>query len=186
MTLGKPKEMWYNNKVSYGKGVYAMKRLDTEESKQVCYQAGIAALEQYYDRQFELIKKGNTDLVTLELVMLGKALDFVHLVRTRLGIELQTAESSVKDFEEVVDAFTRGVVQDNFFADETGIAKSMAAYFGLLMIANIGGTWEDTESGAAVNINGRSAYVDEYVERRLLGLSNLDALTFYNSVKLAR
>lgn len=163
-----------------------MKRLDTEEGKRACYSAGIAALEQYYDRQFDMIKKGNTDLVTLELVMLGKALDFVHLARKRLGIELQTTESSVKDFEEVTDAFTRGVVQDNLFADESSIAKSMAAYFGMLIIANIGGEWEDTEAGMAVNVNNRLAYVDEYVERRLLGLSNLDALTFYNSVKLSQ
>ncbi len=163
-----------------------MKRLDTEESRKIHYSADMQALEQYYDRQFELIKKGNTDLVTLELVMLGKALDFVHLVKKRLGIELQTGERSVKDFEEVMDAFTRGVVQDNFFADECSIAKGMAAYFGLLMIANIGGEWEDTEGGAVVVVNGRSAYVDEYVERRLLGLSTLDAQTFYNSVKLVK
>ena len=54
------------------------------------------------------------------------------------------------------------------------------------MIANIGGAWEDTEGGAVVVVNGRSAYVDEYVERRLLGLSTLDAQTFYNSVKLVK
>ncbi len=163
-----------------------MKRLDTEESKKICYSAGVAELQRYYDRQFDMVRKGNTDLVTLELVMLGQALDFVHLVKKRLGIELGTGERSVKEFEEVIDAFTRGVLQDNFFADENGIAKSMSAYFGILMIANIGGEWEDTENGRAVNVNGRNAYVDEYVERRLLGLSDLDAQTFYNSVKLAQ
>ncbi len=163
-----------------------MKRLEHEDSKKICWSADIPQLEQYYDRQFDMIKQGNTDLVTLELVMLGKALDFVHLVKKRLGIDLQTREASVKDFEEVIDAFTRGVVQDNFFTDEGSIAKSMGAYLGLLMMANIGGTWEDTENGMAVQVNGRTAYVDEYVEKRLVGLSNLDALTFYNSVKLAK
>ena len=50
------------------KAVVCMKRLDTEESRKIHYSADMQALEQYYDRQFELIKKGNTDLVTLELV----------------------------------------------------------------------------------------------------------------------
>ena len=163
-----------------------MKRLDREDGKKIPYSASIAELESFYDRQFDLIKKGNTDLVTLELVMLGKALDFVHTARKRLGTELTTKESSVGELEEVVDACVRGVVQDNFFTDEYSVASRMSAYLGLLIITNIGGTWEDTENGMAVNVNGRSAYVSEYIEKRLLGLSDLDVQTFYNSVRLAK
>ncbi len=163
-----------------------MKRLDNEKSRTIDYHSDIPELERFYERQFEMIKKGNTDLVTLELVMLGKALDFIQLARKKLGIELDTGECAVKKLEEVIDALERGVVQDNFFSEDSGnIAGSMSAYFGLLMIANIGGIWEDTENGTAVNINGRYAYVYEYIERRLLGLSELDAQTFYDSVKTA-
>lgn len=164
-----------------------MKRLDNEDSRRINYSADISELERFYERQFGMIKKGNTDLVTLELVMLGKALDFVHIAGKKLGIKLSTGESSVKEFEEVLDALCRGVVQDNFFSEDNGsIAGSVSAYLGVLIIANIGGSWEDTENGKAVNVNGRYAYVDEYVERRLLGLSELDAVTYYNSVSVAK
>ena len=163
-----------------------MKRLEHEESRIINYQAEISELEKYYERQFEMIKKGNTDLVTFELVMLGKALDFIHLTKKRLGIELNLGEGSVSVLEEVIDAFERGVVQDSLFSEDRGsIAGAMSAYLGVLIIATIGGSWEDTESGAAVDVNGRSAYVDEFVERRLLGLSQLDVQTYYNSVKTA-
>jgi|GEM_PF-4155407 len=163
-----------------------MKRLDREDGKKIPYSEDISALERYYNRQFEMIKKGNTDLVTLELLMLGKALDFVHLVQKRLGVELGTGESSVTKLEEVTDALTRGVVQDNLFTDEYSIAGSMSAYLGLLMIVNIGGSWEDTENGMAVVVNGREAFVGDYVERRLLGLSGLSVKSFYDSVALAK
>ena len=163
-----------------------MKRLDNENSRRINYQADIPELEEFYERQFKMIKKGNTDLVTLELVMLGKALDFIQFVSKKLGVELNTDESSVKKLEEVIDALERGVVQDNFFAEDSGnIAGSMSAYLGILVIANIGGMWEDTESGTAVNVNGRYAFVYEFVERRLLGLSALDVTTYFDSVKTA-
>lgn len=163
-----------------------MKRLDNEKGRTIDYHTDIPGLERFYERQFEMIKKGNTDLVTLELVMLGKALDFIQMAVKKLGIELDTQENSVKKLEEVIDALERGVVQDNFFSEESGnIAGSMSAYLGMLMIANIGGVWEDTENGTAVNVNGRYAYVYEYVEKRLLGLSALDVQSFYDSVKTA-
>ena len=81
----------------------------------------------------------------------------------------------------------RGVGQGNLSASENGsIAESVSAYLGILIIANIGGKWEDTEQGMAVNVNGRLAYVSEYVEKRLLGLSELDAVTYFNSVSVVR
>lgn len=164
-----------------------MKRLDNEQSKTINYSGEIAELESVYERQFDLIKKGNTDLVTLELVMLGKALDFVHFTRKKLGISLDTSKRSVAALEEVLDAFERGVVQDNFFSPENGsIAESISAYLGILIIANIGGKWEDTEQGAAVSVNDRLAFVSEYIEKRLLGLSQLDAVTYFDSVSLAQ
>ena len=62
----------------------------------------------------------------------------------------------------------------------------MSAYLGVLIISTIGGGWEDTETGMSVNVNGRSANVDDYIERRLLGLSDLKVQTFYSSVKLVK
>ena len=163
-----------------------MKRLDNEESRRINYSGEIAELENYYQRQFDLIKKGNTDLVTLELVMLGKALDFVHYAKKKLGISLDTSNRSVSALEEVLDALERGVVQDSLFSAESGsIAESISAYLGILIIANIGGKWEDTEEGAAVNVNDRPAFVSEFIEKRLLGLSQLDVVTYFESVSLA-
>ena len=164
-----------------------MKRLDNEQSRRINYSGEINELEALYERQFDLIKKGNTDLVTLELVMLGKALDFVHLAKKRLGISLDTSKRSAGALEEVIDAFERGVIQDNVFSAENGsIAESISAYLGILIIANTGGKWEDTENGKAVNVNGRLAYVSDYVEKRLLGLSQLSVVTYFESVSLAK
>ena len=169
------------------KAVSDMKRLDNEESRRINYDADISELEKVYNRQFELIKKGNTDLVTLELVMLGRALDFVSFASKKLGVSLGTDEVSVKRFEEVLDAMQRGIVQDNFFSGEGGgISGCVSAYLGILIIARIGGKWEDTENGRSVNVNGRYAYVDEFIERRLLGLSELSAVDYFNSVSIVK
>lgn len=169
------------------KAVIGMKRLDNEESRRINYNADFSELERLYDRQFDLIKKGNTDLVTLELVMLGRALDFVCFASEKLGVKLGTDESSVNKFEEVLDAMQRGIVQDNFFSGEGGgIFSCVSAYFGILIIARTGGKWEDTENGRAVNVNGRYAYVDEFIERRLLGLSELSAADYFSSVCLVK
>ena len=164
-----------------------MKRLDNEKSRTIDYAAGTAVLEDYYERQFELVKKGNTDLVTLELMMLGRALDFMQFANKRLGVALDTSEASVDLFEEVLDALNRGIVQDDLFSDESGsIAKSLCAYLGLLILANIGGKWEHTENGYAINVNGREAYVNDYIERRLIGLSAEPLPEYYRSVKIVK
>lgn len=164
-----------------------MKRLDNEEGRRINYDADISELERIYERHFELIKQGNTDLVTLELVMLGRALDFVSFTREKLGVKLGTDKGSVKKFEEVLDALQRGIVQENFFEGEGGgISSCISAYFGILIIARTGGVWEDTENGRAVNVNGRYAYVDEFIEKRLLGLSELSAVEYFNSVGIVK
>ena len=164
-----------------------MKRLDNEESRRINYEADISELERIYERHFEMIKQGNTDLVTLELVMLGRALDFVSFTSNKLGVNLGTDKGSVKKFEEVLDALQRGIVQDNFFEGEGGgIAGCISAYFGILIIACTGGTWEDTENGRAVNVNGRYAYVDEFIEKRLLGLSEVSAVDYFDSVSIVK
>ena len=125
--------------------------------------------------------------MTLELLMLGRALDFIHFVNKRLGITLGTDEGSVELFEEVIDAVGRGIVQEELFADGAGsIAKSMSAYLGLLILANIGGEWTDTENGVAVDVNGREAFVYEYMEKRLLGLSETSVTDYYESVRIVK
>ena len=45
-----------------------MKRLDTQSGKTIDYSASVAVLEEFYQKQYELIKAGNTDLATFELV----------------------------------------------------------------------------------------------------------------------
>lgn len=167
--------------------VTAMEGPDNEKSRTIDYGSELYVLEDYYDKQFGLIKKGNIDLVTQELVMLGKALDFIRFSKKRLGISLDNSEASIELFEEVVDAIERGVIQDELFSeDSSNIAKNMSAYLGFLIIANIGGKWKETENGTAVSVNGRNAYVYEYIEKRLLGISGTDAVSYYRSVKSAQ
>lgn len=164
-----------------------MKRLDMESGRTFSYAADISVLEEYYEKQYELIKAGNTDLATLELVMLGNALDFIHLADTSLGIKLDGSENSVAVFDEVLDALNRGILQKNLFSEKNDdIANKAAAYLGFLVIANIGGEWEDTENGTAVSVNGRTAYVGEFVAKRLMSGSELNAVSYYQSIKLVK
>ena len=145
-----------------------MKRLDTESGKGFSYKADISVLEQYYQKQFDLIRKGNTDLVSLELVMLGNALDFISFVKSSFGITLDGNDKSVVPFEEVLDALSRGIINKNLFDKQTSIAQKAGAYLGFLIIANIGGKWVDTNEGAAVVVSGREVYVMDFISKRLM------------------
>ena len=161
-----------------------MKRIDNISGGTLHYTDDISVLESYYENKYKLIKAGNTDLVTLELVMLGNALDFIAFADKTFGIKLNGNESSVAVFDEVLDALCRGIVKENLFSQSgTDIAKKAAAYLGFLIIANIGGEWEDTQDGIALKINGRTAYVEEFITKRLVSGSPLNVEGYYNSIK---
>lgn len=164
-----------------------MKRLDNESSRTINYSADIAQLEKYYQEQYTLIKSGNTDLATLDLVMLGNALDFIRFVRKTFDIKLCNDENSVSKLEEVLDALNRGFLQENFLDESNGnIAKKAGAYLGFLIISNIGGKWIDTENGAAVDVNGRKAYVCDFVLSRLQSGTELNTLNYYKSIRTVK
>ncbi len=157
-----------------------MKRLETENVRGVNYSADIPTLEKYYREQYELIKKGSDDLATLELVMLGNALDFINFAKRSFGITLGSEEKYITLYDEIADALSRGIITDNIYDN---IAKTAGAYLGFLIIANIGGDWIDTESGPAVEIHGREIYVADFAERRLMSGSDLNAVEYYNAIK---
>ncbi len=158
----------------------AMKRLETESSRRINYNSDIPTLEAYYKEQFELIKKGSADLATLELVMLGNALDFISFAKKSFGIILGSEEKYIILYDEIADALSRGIITDNIYDN---IAKTAGAYLGFLIIANIGGKWIDTESGPALEVRGREVYVADFAERRLLSGSDLNAVEYYNAIK---
>lgn len=157
-----------------------MKRLETECVSRINYNSDISTLEAYYKEQFDLIKKGNADLATLELVMLGNALDFINFAKKSFGIILGSEEKYIIPYDEIADALSRGIINDNIYDN---IAKTAGAYLGFLIIANIGGKWIDTENGAAVEICEREVYVADFAEKRLMSGSNLNAVEYYNAIK---
>lgn len=164
-----------------------MKRLDSENEKTINYSADIAQLEKYYQKQYELIKNGNTDLATLELVMLGNALDFINYADKSFGIKLTGSEKSISSLDEILDALNRGISWENLFEpSDDCLAKKACGYLGLIIIANIGGKWTDTENGAAVNVNGRMAYVYDFIAKRLQSGSRLNTEEYYKSIKIVR
>ena len=164
-----------------------MKRLETNSGQTVNYSADVALLEDFYQKQYELIKAGNTDLATFELVMLGNALDFIQMVRFSFGIELNGNEKSAGAFEEVLNAFKRGIADKNVFdIAESKIAEKAASYFGFLIIANSGGEWLDTPDGAVVSIEGRHAYVYAFVRQYLSGNTDISAVQYYKNTKLIK
>lgn len=164
-----------------------MKRLDSENTKTINYSANISQLEEYYQKQYELIKNGNTDLATLELVMLGNALDFVHYTDKSFGIKLTSGESSISSLDEVLDALNRGISWENLFEpSDDCLAKKASGYLGLVIITNIGGEWTDTENGVAVNVNGRMAYVHDFIVKRLQSGTQLNTEEYYKSIKIVK
>ena len=164
-----------------------MKRLDNQSGRLIDYSADISLLEAFYQKQYELIKAGNTDLATFELVMLGNALDFIQMVRVSFGVELDGQEKSVGAFEEVLDAFKRGIANKNVFdIAESKIAEKAASYFGFLIIANSGGEWLDTPDGAVVSIQGRDAYVYAFIRQYLSGNADISAVQYYRNTKLIK
>ena len=164
-----------------------MKRLDTQSGKVIDYSASVAQLEEFYQKQYELIKAGNTDLATFELVMLGNALDFIQMVKISFGVDLDAEEKSVHAFEEVLDAFKRGIANKNVFdIAESRIAEEAASYFGFLIIANSGGEWLDTDEGAVVSVKGRDAYVYAFIKQYLSGNADISAIQYYKNTKLIK
>ena len=93
----------------------AVKRLERECGRGFSYNSDISVLEQYYQKQYDLIRNGNTDLVTFELVMLGNALDFIALIKKTMGINLDSKENSIEIYDEVMDALSRGIINRNLF-----------------------------------------------------------------------
>ncbi len=165
--------------------VSTMRRLDSENSRTVGYSDTIEHLENYYNDRYELIRRGNTDFVTLDLVALGNALDFIHLVQQCFSVHLDNHPASVESFEEVLDALNRGIINENLFSQSGGeIAQKAAAYLGFLIIATIGGEWLDTEDGLAVNVNGRCVYVEDWIGKRLVSGSDLNVTDYYRSVQM--
>ncbi len=167
-------------------GVMLMKRLEKECGRGFSYNSDIAVLENYYQHQYDLIKKGDTDLVTFELVMLGNALDFIDFVKRYLGIKLDAKEKSVEMYDEVMDALSRGIINRNLFDKTNNIAKKAGAYLGFLIIANIGGEWIDTNEGEAVIVDGREVYVCDFAANRLMSGSELNAADYYKKVRTLR
>lgn len=163
-----------------------MKRLERECGRGFSYNSDISVLEQYYQRQYDLIKKGDTDLVTFELVMLGNALDFIHFVKSSFGIKIDNNEKSIEMYDEVMDALSRGILNKNLFDKNNNIAKKSGAYLGFLIIANIGGEWMDTSEGEAVIIDGREIYVCDFAANRLMSGSELNAEDYYKKVRTLR
>lgn len=163
-----------------------MKRLESECGRGFSYNSEISALERYYQEQYNLIRRGDTDLVTYELVMLGNALDFIDFVKRSFGMTLDGREKSVEIYEEVMDALSRGIITENLFDKKHDIAKKAGAYLGFLIIAGIGGEWMDTSSGGAIIIDGREVYVCDFAENRLMSGSELNAVDYYKKVRTLR
>ncbi len=163
-----------------------MKRLERECGRGFSYNSDIPVLENYYQKQYNLIRGGDTELVTYELVMLGNALDFIDFVKRSFGINLDSKEKSVELYEEVMDALSRGIIKENLFDKNHDIAKKSGAYLGFLIIAGVGGEWMDTSDGGAVLIDGREIYVCDFAINRLMSGSELNAVDYYKKIKTLR
>lgn len=86
---------------------------------QIDYSLSEEELDAYCDRQMELMRNGQDELATIELMMLGYALDFIDFVKNEVQTDISFAEENLGLFDAVLETLHElvaegGLTQDDF------------------------------------------------------------------------
>ena len=126
---------------------------------EVDYQLSEQELAEYFDLQSQLLKEGKRESATMEIAMLGYALDFLEFAEKAANTKIDFSEESLGLFEAILEAiynmFSEQAPTGEAFDD---LAKRATGYFGVLILKNIGGNWVQSNVGMGVNINGTNAF----------------------------
>lgn len=141
-------------------------------------------LEDYFDKQMELIKSGQDKQATIELMMLGYALDFIYFAKNVANVELGLGEEDIEMFDRILGAIHKLVKQGKLEQENfNDLAKKATAFFGVLILKNLGGNWAQSNVGMVINLCGANAFVYSRVARRILNGEEDEVVSFYQAVK---
>ncbi|MBQ4522014.1 MAG: hypothetical protein IJA10_03570 [Lachnospiraceae bacterium] len=151
---------------------------------EVDYHLSEQQLADYFDLQFQLIQEGKRPPATMELAMLGYALDFLGFAENAANTKIDFQEESLGVFEAILDAIYR------MYADEApsgedfdDMVKKATGYFGVLILKNIGGNWIQSNIGMGMNIKGSNAFLYNRIARRLTNGREDEVISFYEALK---
>lgn len=151
---------------------------------QIDYSMSEQELEKYVDEQMELISAGQEELATVELMMLGYAFDFIDFAKGAANVEVHFEEEFVGVFDAILEAIHKLVAAGDFSQERfNDIAKKATAFFGVLLIKNVGGNWVQSSVGMALNVRGTNAFLYNRVARRIVNGAEDDIISFYEAVK---
>ncbi|NFH81644.1 hypothetical protein FDA09_15395 [Clostridium botulinum] len=146
----------------------------------VDYSKSIEELTMYYDEQLELIKQERNELSTLELMMLGYAIDFIEWIKEVFKIELTLGEESLSEFDRILEdvhqMYMKNGLREEVLND---LLKKCSGYFGLVILSNYKGNWVDSNLGPVIQINGVNAFVYNCIKRRIQSNEDSDIIAFY-------
>ncbi len=146
----------------------------------VDYSKSIEELTMYYDEQLELIKQERNELATLEVMMLGYAIDFIEWIKEVFKIELTLGEESLSEFDRILEdvhqMYMKNGLREEVLND---LLKKCSGYFGLVILSNYKGNWVDSNLGPAIQINGVNAFVYNCIKRRIQSNEDSDIIAFY-------
>ena len=163
------------------------KKLDIQVGEpfisQIDYSLSREELADYCDRQMELINNGQEELATVELMMLGYALDFISFARNFVQEDIDFAEENLERFDAILETLHEllaggGLTQDNF----NDIVKKATGFFGVLILKNLGGNWVQTNVGMAINFNETNAFVYNRIARRIYNGKEDEVISFYHVI----
>lgn len=151
---------------------------------QIDYSLSEDGLADYFERQMDLVRNGQKELATVELMMLGYALDFIDFAKNAVHVDISFDEENLELFDAIMEAvhelMAKGGLSEKHFYD---IVKNATAFFGVFILKNIGGSWVQTSLGTAVWVKGTNAFIYNRIGRRIQNGREDDMISFYNTLK---
>ena len=163
-------------------------KLDIQVSElipcEVDYTLSDNELSEYFDEQYRLIDEGKRQPATMELAMLGYALDFLDFAEKSANKKIDFTEGSLGVFDGILEAlykmFQQNAPSNEVFVD---MVKRATGYFGVMILKNIGGNWVQSNLGMGISIKGTNAFIYNKIARRLTEGRKDEVISFYNALK---
>lgn len=140
----------------------------------------------YYNDMEKLIKQGNEDSATIELMMLGYGLDFIDFVKEIFDKEIKFSEDYLEDFELILRKI-HGLALSGAFKNNSedfeNILKQATGYFGIIIIKKYHGDWVSSNLGMSIKINETTAFVYNRIGRKIANGEEDSIVDFYKALQ---
>lgn len=154
------------------------------QQTEIDYSKTIDELISYFDGEVEKINSGEIEQASMELVMLGYAIDFLFFAKEATDLVLDFEEAVIPTFDAILEAIHKNFCkQPPTEEDFNDILKQATGFLCVVMWKNLGCGYVSSNLGIGVNINDTNAFVMNRVGRRLQNGSEDDIISFYDYVK---